>query len=269
MKPERNITIALAQMKLTPGQPELNFEVVKQNVKMAARKRADLVLLPELWASGYDLENCKSYATDIYSGWFEKMRLLAAMEAITLGGSLIESDQGSFYNTFALFDHEGEVITTYRKIHLFQPLDEERYFTAGKKLVMADTPWGKVGLATCFDLRFPEMFSAYAVKGVELILLVAEWPLRRIAHWHQLLKARAIENQCFIAAVNKVGITNGEQLGGGSVIVNPMGEELSRGTDKEEVILATVNLEEVRKTREWMPVVQKRKPAVYQDFLNE
>ena len=269
MKLERNITIALAQMNLTPGQPDLNYEVVKQYAEMAAAKGADLVLLPELWASGYDLENCLSYATSIQEGSFKKMSLLAAKLEITLGGSLIESDQGSFYNTFALFDHEGELITKYRKIHLFQPLEEERYFMGGEQLVMADTPWGSIGLATCFDLRFPEMFRAYAVKGVELILLVAEWPLRRISHWHQLLKARAIENQCFIAAVNKVGISNGEPLGGGSLIVNPMGEELSSGAEVEDVIIATVNLDEVRKTRKWMPVVEKRKPDVYQNFLNE
>jgi len=113
------------------------------------------------------------------------------------------------------------------------------------------------------------VFRAYAVKGVELILLVAEWPFRRITHWHQLLKARAIENQCFIAAVNKVGISKGEKLGGWSVIINPMGEDLSRGKEEEGVILATMNLGEVRKTRKWMPVVEKRKPDVYQDFIDE
>ena len=269
MRSERNISIALAQMALTPGQPELNSIVVDQYVDEAVKKGADLVLLPELWASGYDLENYKSYATNINEGSFKKMRLLAAEAGITIGGSLIESDHGHFYNTFVLFGPEGEVIAKYRKIHLFQPLEEERYFKAGDRLVLAEPSWGKIGLSTCFDLRFPEMFRAYAVKGAELILMVAEWPYRRIAHWHQLLKARAIENQCFIAAVNKVGTSKGEQLGGGSVIINPMGEELSRGGDEGGVITATVNLDEVKKIRKWTQVVEKRKPAVYQSFLDE
>ena len=269
MKPERNLTIALAQMNLASGQPELNFTIVKKFIEMAVEKNADLVLLPELWASGYDLENCKSYAASIHEGSFEKMSLLAVESGITLGGSLIENDQGNFYNTFAIFDPEGKVITAYRKIHLFKPLDEERYFKAGDQLVMVDTAWGRIGLATCFDLRFPEMFRAYAAKGVELILLVAEWPLVRIAHWRQLLIARAIENQCFIAAVNKVGISKEKQLGGGSMIVNPMGEILSEAAVDESVIIADVDLNEVEKTRKWMPVVTIRKPEVYQEFLDE
>jgi predicted amidohydrolase len=107
------------------------------------------------------------------------------------------------------------------------------------------------------------------VRGAELILLVAEWPQRRVAHWQRLLQSRAIENQCFLAAVNKTGVSQGEKLSGYSAVINPMGEYLAQGGENEELLLASIDLKEVNKIRQWMPVLQDRKPEVYQMFLNE
>jgi len=264
-----SINIALAQMTLTLGEPEKNYQKVYDWVDKAASQGADIILLPELWASGFDLKNCKSYAAPLHEGDFARMRSLAEEHKITIGGSLIEQDTDAFYNTFVLYDQSGAIINSYRKVHLFRMLNEEQYFKAGDRLVIAETEWGKIGMATCYDLRFPEMFLAYRVKGVELILVVAEWAQRRIAHWQQLLQARAIENQCFIAAVNKTGASQGEKLGGCSAVINPMGEYLVEGGEKEELLLAEINLKEVKKIRRWMPVMQDRKPKVYQKFLNE
>ncbi|MCJ7716896.1 MAG: carbon-nitrogen family hydrolase, partial [Anaerolineales bacterium] len=230
---------------------------------------ADLILLPELWASGYDLKNCRTYAAPLHEGDFLRMRSLAEEHKITVGGSLIEKDNDSFYNTFVLYDKNGELVNFYRKVHLFGMLKEEQYFKAGNQLKMTDTVWGKIGMATCYDLRFPEMFRAYSVKGVELILIVAEWAQRRISHWRELLQARAIENQCFIAAVNKTGISQGEKLGGFSAVINPMGEYLAQGSEKEELLFADLNLSEVHKIRRWMPVMKDRQAQVYKKFLNE
>ena len=101
------------------------------------------------------------------------------------------------------------------------------------------------------------------MKGAKLVLLVAEWPERRIEHWKTLLQARAIENQCFIAAVNKTGSSQGAVLGGCSTVVNPMGEYLVLGDEKEAVLIADIDLEEVAKIRRWMPVFDDRSPDVY------
>ncbi len=264
-----SMNIALAQMALTLGEPEKNYQKVHDWVGKAASQGADLILLPELWASGFDLKNCQSYAAPLHEGDFARMRYLAEEHKITIGGSLIEQDNNVFYNTFVLYDQSGEMINFYRKVHLFQMLKEEQYFRAGDRLVMAETEWGKLGLATCYDLRFPEMFRAYSVRGVALILVVAEWAQRRVVHWRQLLQARAIENQCFVAAVNKSGVSQGEKLGGFSAVINPMGEYLVQGGEEEELLSAEINLKEVKKTRRWMPVIQDRKPKVYQKFLDE
>ncbi len=259
-----NLTIALAQMVLDRGKPEVNFIKANEAVQKASLRRADLILLPELWASGFDLENCRKYASSLQSGWFSKMQSMAVEHRIAVGGSMIEEDQGKYFNTFVFYDREGKILGTYRKIHLFGKLKEDIYFESGTDINLIDSPWGKIGLAICYDLRFPEIFRSYAVKGAEVILLVAEWPQSRIGHWNTLLQARAIENQCFIAAVNKVGLSEGKVLGGGSAVISPMGEIMVQGGTDEELLYASIDLKEVAKNRRWMPIFEDRKPAVYQ-----
>jgi len=264
-----NIKIALAQMDLVLGEPDQNFRKAENWINKASNEGADLILLPELWASGFDLKNIQTYAAPLNEGDFAKMKLMAVENKIMVGGSLIEQDKNYFYNTFVLFDKIGDVINSYRKIHLFRMLNEEQYFKPGNQLIISDTDWGKIGLAVCYDLRFPDMFRAYGVKGVEIILIVGEWAQKRISHWCDLLRARAIENQCFIAAVNKSGISKGENLGGFSAVINPMGEYLTQGNNQEELLFAEINLDEVSKIRRWMPVFEERQPQIYNKFLDE
>jgi len=257
------ISLALAQLDLKRGDPENNFLKAQEAVLQSSKQGAEIVLLPELWASGFDLEHAREYASSLNEGWFAQMRSLAVDFGIGVGGSMIEEDQGDFYNSFVLYDKTGDLLGSYRKIHLFQKLQEHIHFKGGKKVVVVDSPWGKIGLAICYDLRFPEIFRTCVVEGAELILLVAEWPRRRIEHWKILLQARAIENQCFIAAVNKAGISQGAALGGNSAVVNPMGEFLVLGGENEELLQAAFDLDEVQKIREWMPVFDDRRPGVY------
>ncbi len=258
-----NISIALAQLDLKRADPEGNFRKAGDAVKEAAEMGAEIVLLPELWLSGFDLEHRQRYASPINEGWFIKMGELAVKHRIAVGGSLIEDNKGRYFNTFVLFRENGDLLGSYRKVHLFQMLQEDIYFEGGTEVKVVDSPWGRIGLTTCYDLRFPEIFRSCALRGAELILLVAEWPSRRIEHWKVLLQARAIENQCFIAAVNKVGTSQGAKLGGNSAIINPMGEFLVLGGAEEETLLAEINLDEVSRIRDWMPVFDDRRPDVY------
>ncbi len=245
-----------------------NFQKTSQMIIDAAEKGADMVLLPELWASGFDLANCREYASAIGEGWFYSMQSAAQENKIALGCALIEEDQGEFYNTFVFYDSSGTLLGSYRKIHLFQKLKEKDHFRAGTELTSFNFNSVKIGLATCYDLRFPELFRAYAAAGVELMLITAEWPEKRINHWNLLLQARAIENQSFVGAVNKVGESQGARLGGSSAVLNPMGEYLVQGDEKEALLMAEINLNEGKKIRRWMPVLQDRRPDLYQKFLN-
>ena len=261
-----NLSIALAQAEFKLGDPESNFEKASKLITKAAENGAGLILLPELWVSGYDLANFKDYASPINEGWFSRVGSAAKNNKIALGCSMIEEDGGSYYNTFVFYDSSGSLLGKYRKIHLFEKLKEKDYFQPGIDLINFDFDSVKIGLATCYDLRFPELFSAHAAAGVELILITAEWPKKRVNHWSLLIKARAIENQYFVAAVNKVGESFGAQLGGHSVVVDPMGEILVEGEDNEVLLLTDINLNDGDRVRRWMPVLKDRKPDLYQKF---
>jgi predicted amidohydrolase len=261
--------IGLIQGSFPPGEIEKNYQKAQDYLIQAVEKSASLVLLPELWVCGFDLKNSTEYASGLNQGWFNKMDQLANKYQVGLGGSIIEQDGEDLYNTFVLFDPQEGLIGKYRKIHLFQKLREKDYFKAGSSLELINSRWGKIGLAVCYDLRFPEIFRAYAAKEAQLILVVAEWPQKRITHWSTLLQARAIENQVYIAAVNKTGPSQGLELGGFSAVLDPGGEILAAGNGTEQLVLADIDLDIVEQTRERMQVLKDRKPALYKKFLSD
>ncbi len=142
-------------------------------------------------------------------------------------------------------------------------MEEDRYLEAGRAPVLAQTPWGVCGLAVCYDLRFPELFRVYAAAGAPLMLLVAEWPRRRIEHWRALLRARAIENQCFVAAVNRTGESRGEAFGGHSLALDPWGETLVEGGGAPALLTVDIPLEKAAAARERLPALRDRRPQAY------
>ena len=258
-----SLTISLAQMEFAFGDLEANFERAASRVAEAARRGSNLILFPELWASGYDLENWARYAVPLGQGSFARLAALAKQHRIAIGSSLLEAKDGQAFNTFALYGPEGQTWGVYRKIHRFRLLEEEKWLGAGDRMILAESPWGPLGLSICYDLRFPEMFRPFALAGSRLTLLVAEWPERRVAHWTQLMQARAIENQMFMAGVNKVGESRGVKLGGRSAIVDPWGVPLVEGDDNEALLTAEIDLREADKARRYIPVLQDRQPEVY------
>lgn len=257
------LVISLAQIDIELGKPLLNVERAHKFVREAASQGSDLVLFPELWSTGYDLDNWELHATGLDEGVFELIRGFSKDYKIAVGGSLLEKYNERAYNTFVLFGSGGNFLAAYRKIHLFRLMEEDQWLTGGEELVIADKPWGPVGLAICYDLRFPEMFRTYAVSGVPLTLVVAEWPEKRIEHWRVLLRARAIENQMYIAAVNRVGESKGEIFGGFSAIVDPWGELLVEGDDAESLITAEIDLGKVGHIRKLIPVMDDRRAEIY------
>ncbi len=256
------ISISLAQMHIELAQPEANLEQAITFIRQAAQN-SDLVLLPELWSSGYDLQNASRYI-ETNRSILGILADLARTEKIVIGGSLLEAVDGHYFNTFYLIDSSGQVIGTYRKIHLFRLMHEDRWLHPGDRSEMVDFAWGKTGMAICYDLRFPELFRHYALSGTRLVFLPSEWPAKRIHHWRILLQARAIENQMYIAAVNCAGNTGQETFGGFSAIVSPWGEVLVEGDGQSEALLAAdVDFDEVERVRQIIPVFQDRRPDLY------
>ena len=224
-----------------------------------AQHGADLVLLPELWASGgfsYDRWQDEAQRIDgpLVAGMREAARDLGAMLHM---GSFVERDEaGQLYNTSVLIDADGEILTTYRKVHLFGFSDgEPKLMTAGSRPVVRD----RIGLATCYDLRFPELFRLLLDRGAEVVLLVAAWPAKRVAHWRLLAQARAVENQTYVLACNTAGTHAGVEMGGGSLVVDPWGSVVAEAGTGEEVLVVDIDPATVAGIRESFPILADRR----------
>ena len=231
------------------------------------QRGADLVVLPELWsAGGFAYREWQERAEPI-DGPTVKAVAEAAREigAAVHAGSVIERDDaGLLWNTSVLLDGDGEVLATYRKVHRFGfGAGEPVLLQPGDRLVTAalaaDGGSTTVGLATCYDLRFPEMFRGLLDAGAELVLVPAAWPAARVAHWTLLARARAIENQQVVVAVNTVGTHAGHEMGGYSQVVGPMGEVLAEAGTDEQVLVVDVDMSRVAQARRSFPVLDDRR----------
>jgi predicted amidohydrolase len=260
----KHFSISLGQMDVRIGQPDRNLAKVEELAARASRRGSNFLLLPELWSTGYDLEHSYEHATRIDSGVFASVSTLAQKYKLAILGSCLSLvGPGQYANTAVLFDEKGDNIADYSKIHLFKLMDEPRYLTPGNVPVIANTKMGKAGLAICYDLRFPELFRYYALQGASMVMIPAEWPWPRLSHWRTLLRARAIENQLFIFACNRVGSSKKSTFFGHSMIIDPWGEIVIEGGEDEELITTGIDLGQVKSVRTTIPVFEDRRPDIY------
>jgi len=263
-----NPRIALGQMDVVVGEVERNFAEVERLARAASADGADLLLLPELWSTGYCLERAEELASTLDSGPAARFAEIAATHRIALCGSILTRlPEGGIGNTALLIDREGRCQGRYSKIHLFGLMNEPDHLTPGRQPCRVEMQWGTLGLTICYDLRFPELFRAYALSGVDVILLVAQWPMPRLMHWQTLLRARAIENQCYVVACNRVGTSGTTTFFGHSTIIDPRGEILFEAGDAPVLHAETLDRSRVVSTREHMPVLSDRRQECY--FLSE
>lgn len=259
-----HLTISLAQMTIALGNPEANLARAQDMIAEAATAGAHIVVFPELWTTGYDLLNAARYATRLNQGICSHLAKLASQHKIAvLGSSLTVIETGHTGNTATLFTADGKLIGIYSKVHLFPLMDEPLFLTAGKYPGLAETSWGRVGLAICYDIRFPELFRLYAVHGALLTFVMAEWPTVRIDHWQALLRARAIENHMYIVACNATGTTGDTAFCGHSCIIDPWGNVVVEADMSDKLVTATIDTNTVYEAREKMPVLTDRAPEVY------
>ena len=255
--------ISLAQMQIEPGKVDRILQRALEMIELAASRGSAVVILPELWSSGYDLENAARHAAASFDILAE-LQTIASHHQMIIAGSLLEIEAGRVFNTQHWITPDSPRSVSYRKIHLFRLMDEDRWLSAGGQIQQTPAPWGPTGLAICYDLRFPELFRRYALEGASAIAISAEWPARRIHHWDILLRARAIENQVFVLAVNCVGISGPETFGGSSVVLTPNGDALIQGSKLDDELLTTnIDPDLIRQVRAFMPVFQDRRPEIY------
>ncbi|MCK5145875.1 carbon-nitrogen family hydrolase [bacterium] len=254
--------IALCQYNMIKGDVGSNIESIELQLGIAAEAGVDLFILPEFWAIGWDLTNLDKYAdapgTGIFAWMAEKSRSLE----IGIMGSHPCISNGSIKNRAVLFGTDGNLLAFYDKMHLFDLMNEDEFVQPGKTCTIVDTPWGKIGMAICFDLRFPELFRQLTLEGAQLIIVPAYWPAPRLHHWRLLLQARAVENQLFIAGVNRSRGSGGLSFGYSSIIA-PDGEILVEAGESDVLLITEINIESVKKYRQEFPALSNRKHGHY------
>ncbi|MBI4321901.1 MAG: carbon-nitrogen family hydrolase [Chloroflexi bacterium] len=221
----------------------------------------DLIVLPEIWNVGYFSFDSYDEGSESLDG--ETLTRMAAKakqkQAYLLAGSIVEKASDGLYNTSALFDRQGALMATYRKIHLFgYGSAETKVLRPGRQVVVAETELGNFGLSTCYDLRFPELYRQMVDKGAEIFLVASAWPYPRLDHWRTLNVVRAFENECYLVSSNCVGITRGKQFLGHSAIVDPWGVPIASGGDHECVLRADIDRNIVHAVRAEFPPLRDR-----------
>jgi len=260
------LTVSLAQMDVVLGDVEANLAAAARYAAQAARRGSEILLLPELFTTGYDLPRAMELAApDLDQGAAARVGAMARAHRIWIAGSLLVLDAtGHPANTAAFWAPDGKPVGAYRKLHLFRPMQEHRYLAAGEAASTTGLPWGASALAICYDLRFPELFRRYALEGARIVFLPAEWPAPRIEHWRILCRARAIENQLVIAACNRVGSDGRDTFGGHSALIGPGGEILAEASGTQEALLTVrVDLSQSDALRRAIPILADRRPESY------
>ena len=221
----------------------------------------DLIILPELWGCGFfDFENYAACSEELLGPTFELLSTWAKkLQACFYGGSIVERAEEGLYNTSLWIDSKGELGGYYRKIHLWGYLSREpEILMQGTAPLVQDTEWCKFGLATCYDLRFPEQFRSMIDAGAEAFLIASAWPGARIAHWRLFCQARALENQAWLASCNCAGVQQNNSLGGHSMTVAPLGEIIAEASEEGTVLFSQMDMAEVKKNRETFPFLADR-----------
>jgi predicted amidohydrolase len=267
--------VALCQMR-SGEDVETNIALAERLLCEAADGGADIAALPEVFTYLGSSAGRTPAAEPVPGPTTDRLAAIARERGMwILGGSVIERDDGRIHNTSTLFDRDGELVSRYRKIHLFDvdlpgqpPFRESATFTPGDELVTHETGVARVGLSICYDLRFPELYRGLVTMGAEVIFVPAQFQRETgTDHWEVLLRARAIEDQCFMVAPTQWGAYGAPEKGrcsyGNSMAIDPWGRVLSRAPDEGDgVWFADLDLTELRRIRASLPALQHRRLGI-------
>lgn len=249
----------MKNLKVTLIQSKLYWEDIPKNLEMFAKKistieRTDLILLPEMFSTGFSMR-AKELAEKMDGSALKWMKEQANKKSCIVAGSLMIKEGGKFYNRFVWMRPNG-LYEFYDKRHLFRYGNEHKHYTAGKKKIIIELKGWKICPLICYDLRFPVW--SRQTSNYDLLVYVANWPERRNHPWKTLLMARAIENQCYVVGVNRVGADgNGISHSGDSAVINARGEVLSGiRSGKEMVETLTLSYYDLARFRKQFPVAQ-------------
>jgi omega-amidase len=258
--------VAVIQMDVAIGEPEKNREraLAIMNEAAAGEAKPDVIVLPEMWNTGYSLENIEDIADQAGEPTQSMFSAFAKKHGINvIAGSVANRTEGGVKNTIFAYDRNGGKAGEYSKLHLFRLMDEEKYLVQGDSIGKLSIDGAAAGMMVCYDIRFPELSRKLALEGAKVLFVPAQWPKPRLHHWRTLLQARAIENQMFVIACNRVGVSRGTEFFGHSMIISPWGDVIAEGGEEETTLTATLDLSETDRVRGTIPVFQDRRPELY------
>lgn len=258
--------LAILQMDVKIGEPGENFEKALAMMEKAIENRPDLIILPEMWNTGYDLKRGTEIADRDGKKAREMFAAFAENHQVTIvGGSILYCDSGTgrLTNTSLVFNQLGREILRYDKIHLFRLMDEDQYLWAGNQFGVFKWEDVQIGLMICYDLRFPQLSRKLVHKGARVLINVAQWPIVRVDHWRTLLIARAIENQSFVIAVNRCGTSGDTEFPGHSMVIDPFGQVMLEGDSNERIYHVEIDTSKVDDARKMVPVFDDERLDLY------
>ncbi len=257
----KRLSVSALQFNLAVGNIDSNLAKGFAALRRVAEQGAQLAVLPEMWSCGYDYRNLVALAQQT-PRVLERWQQVCRETGLVCVGSLPEPGNGRIYNTAYVIDR-GELVASYRKLHLFSTMQEDRFLAAGDGTLVAETSIGRLGVAICYDLRFAELFRKLALEGAEIICLPAEWPKPRQEHWNTLLRARAIENQLFVVASNCCGVQGKLDFFGHSQLISPLGHLLAVAGEEETELLAEFDFAEMETYRQQIDILGDRRADIY------
>ena len=266
--PNGIIRVCSAQLSNVWEDHEKTLEKAEGFIAHAANCGAHLICFPEQFATGWDPLSGKN-VQDLTGPIITRLQSCAKANRIAVIGSLREAGSPYPKNTAVTIGNNGQIISTYSKIHLFSHAKEDEHFSPGAGLGIFPLDKLICGLAICYDLRFPALFRVYAQRGVQVVFVPAAWPASRIRHWELFIQARAAENQMYVIGVNTTGTTPVDRYSGSSMAVDSHGTIISHANEAEQLLFMDLDPAEVTAARTALPIENDRKDALYHSLMTK
>ena len=268
------IKLALCQMNVIDDKKD-NIKKAGLMIAESVKKNADFIILPEMFNCPYSNDKFIEYGEEEQDSYTLNAisKLASENNVYILAGSIPERENDRLYNTSYLFDKKGSVIGKHRKMHLFDidvkdriTFKESDVLTAGNKVSVVETEIGKIGIGICYDVRFPELARIMVEKGALILFYPGAFNMTTgPAHWELLFRSRALDNQVFCVGVAPaLNMDASYHSYGHSIVVNPWGEVLTEASEKEELIICEIDLNEIKKVREEIPVLKNKREDLYE-----
>lgn len=259
--------VGLTQMDIVWENKEKNMEKAAKLMEQAAKQDVELLVFPEMTLTGFTMNTALAGEEMLFSSTLRFFKEASHKYHMAMAFGFVEDFGEEYYNKLMIVS-EGRIVYDYDKIHPFNYGEEGKHYIGGHEIKTAMLKGIELSGFVCYDLRFPEIFQAVSDRA-DMILVIANWPKERVLHWETLLRARAIENQCYIIGVNRTGKGNGLEYTESSMAFDPSGERLTKAHSKAELMVVEVEPDKVREIRKEFPFKEDRQLELYENFYHQ